>query len=194
MLKRCNSNTLRIEQEKQIGCYPKAISHLSLCIIVFFILVHAGPATAQPVVISVNPVNGATGVSQTTDLVSITFNKPMNTAYRSVSTSNWPSSFFTNYWSADGRTLYLPRQEVHYPLIPNTKVMIMINLPGYESIRDTEGICARIQFDLLGRIHQLSKNCCTTGKRLQLALLALRSRNCQKFHRAAGRTEQFGSV
>ena len=63
----------------------------------------------------------------------------MNTAYRSVSTSNWSSSFFTNYWSADGKTLYLPRQEVHYPLIPNTKVMIMINLPGYENIRDTEG-------------------------------------------------------
>ena len=83
--------------------------------------------------------NGATGVSQTTDLVSITFNKPMNTAYKSVSTSNWPSSFLTNYWSADGRTLYLPRQDVQYPFIPNTKVMIMINLPGYESIRDTEG-------------------------------------------------------
>jgi pimeloyl-ACP methyl ester carboxylesterase len=36
-------------------------------------------------------------------------------------------------------TLYLPRQDIHYPFIPNTKVMIMINLPGYENIQDTEG-------------------------------------------------------
>jgi dienelactone hydrolase len=36
-------------------------------------------------------------------------------------------------------TLYLPRQDIHYPLTPNAKVMIMINLPGYESIRDIEG-------------------------------------------------------
>jgi hypothetical protein len=139
MLNKCDSKNLRIEKDKKVDDYPEAISHLSLCLIVFLILFHAGPATAQPVVISANPVSGATRVSQTADLVSITFNKPMNTAYKSVSTSNWPSSFFTNYWSADGKTLYLPRQDVHYPLLPNTKVMIMINLPGYESIRDTEG-------------------------------------------------------
>jgi hypothetical protein len=139
MLRKCNSKTLRIENDKRNNDYPEGFFHLTLCLIFFFILVHVGLATASPVAISANPVNGATGVSQTADLVSITFNKPMNTAYRSVSTSNWSSSFFTNYWSEDGKTLYLPRQDVHYPFVPHTKVMIMINLPGYENIRDTEG-------------------------------------------------------
>jgi hypothetical protein len=124
---------------KKYNDYPEFFFQLSLYVFFFLISVSVGTATASSVVVSTNPVNGATGVSQTADLISITFNKAMNTAYRSVSTSNWSSSFFTNYWSADGKTLYLPRQEVHYPLVPYTKVMIMINLPPYENIRDTEG-------------------------------------------------------
>jgi hypothetical protein len=112
---------------------------LILYVIVFLMSVSFGIASALPVVVSTNPVNGATGVSQAATMVSITFDKPMNTAYRSVSTSNWNSSFFTNYWSEDGRTLYLPRQDSHYPFVPYTKVLIMINQPGYENIRDTAG-------------------------------------------------------
>ena len=172
MLRKCNSKTLRIENDKRNNDYPEGFFHLTLCLIFFSISVHVGLATASPVAISANPVNGATGVSQTADLVSITFNKPMNTAYRSVSTSNWSSSFFTNYWSEDGKTLYLPRQDVHYPFVPHTKVMIMINLPGYENIRDTEGNFAE-EYNLTFwiQIYQLSKNCRTTGKRLPLALI-----------------------
>jgi hypothetical protein len=85
------------------------------------------------------PAGGSTDVSSTADLVSITFNKPMDIRYRSASTSNWTSSFKTNYWSEDAMTLYLPRQEIHYPFRPNTQVTITINRPGYESIRDTSG-------------------------------------------------------
>lgn len=86
-----------------------------------------------------NPAGGATDGSLTLDMISVTFNKPMNTAYRSVSTSNWNSSFVTNYWSDDGMTLYLPRQNIHYPFTPNTRIIIQINRPGYESIRDIGG-------------------------------------------------------
>jgi hypothetical protein len=141
MLKICNSKTEKIENDvKSINDYLKVFFHFNSFALFFFIFVSVGSAAAQmPIVVSTNPLNGATDVSQTADMVSVTFNKPMNTAYRSVSTSNWSSSFLTNYWSQDGMTLYLPRQDIHYPFIPNTKVMIMINLPGYENIQDTEG-------------------------------------------------------
>jgi hypothetical protein len=84
------------------------------------------------------PAGGSTDVNPTADLVSITFNKPMDIRYRSASTSNWTSSFKTNYWSEDAMTLYLPRQEIHYPFRPNTQVTITINDP-YKSIQDTSG-------------------------------------------------------
>ena len=115
MLQICNSKTSKIENDvKSVNDYPEVFFHLSLSVLFFFIFVSVGLATASPIVVFTNPVNGATGVSQTANIISITFNKPMNTVYRSVSTSNWPSSFFTNYWSQDGMTLYLPRQDIHY--------------------------------------------------------------------------------
>jgi hypothetical protein len=89
------------------------------------------------------PAGGSTDVNPTADLVSITFNKPMDIRYRSASTSNWTSSFKTNYWSEDAMTLYLPRQEIHYPFRPNTQVTITINDP-YKSIQDTSGNYAEV--------------------------------------------------
>jgi len=136
-----NSKKSKIENVAKIFThYPELSFHLNLFFIFFIIFAFVGAASAaSPIVVSTNPINGTTGVSQTIDMVSITFNKPMNSAYRSVSTSNWSSSFFTNYWSQDGMTLYLPRQDIHYPFIPDTKVTIMINLPEYKSIQDTGG-------------------------------------------------------
>jgi hypothetical protein len=106
-----------------------------LCLLtITFSQTSAQAQSDPPYVVSTIPKNYATDVSTTADLVSITFNKDMDTSYRSVATSNWYS---TRDWS-DNRTLTLKLQDhpdfENYPHRPNTKVWITINSPSIDQV------------------------------------------------------------
>gem|GEM_PF-4396221 len=72
-----------------------------------------------------------TDVSPTADLISITFNKDMDTRYHSVYISNWYS---TRHWS-DDRTLSLQLQDhpdfENYPHRPGKNILIKSTVRPY---------------------------------------------------------------
>lgn len=94
----------------------------------------------KPVVVSTDPADLASGVSRDITAFSITFSKPMNTAYGLPGTNGWPAAHYT--WSVDKRTITWIRNDAPTPLPAGTTYMIYLNAPGALEqfmFRDTEG-------------------------------------------------------
>jgi hypothetical protein len=87
-----------------------------------------------PVVVSTNPVNGATDVSRDLLSFSITFSKPMRGG--TSSTSNWGTGNIE--WSADQTTVTFVRTDAQR-LGAGVTVTITLSPPGYPPYEDLQG-------------------------------------------------------
>ena len=64
-----------------------------------------------PYVLSTNPPNGATGVSTNLTQISITFSEAMAPGTKTMTSASWGPSSGPPTWSADQKTMYIPRTD-----------------------------------------------------------------------------------
>ena len=110
--------------------------------VLIFILPDVNTTQAEgekPVVISTNPSNGESGVSQYTDWVSVTFSETMN-GWSSVSScSDWNLSGAQIDWSNDQKIFYFSRADAGQPLAAGKIISFTLNPIGSPMFQDTEG-------------------------------------------------------
>jgi len=95
-------------------------------------------ADEKPTVIATNPPLDELMVGIFADLVSITFSKPMESAYDlQCTTGNWPVG--AGVWSSDRRTFTLTRADPDRLLSPGERIDMVLNPSGDGGFEDTDG-------------------------------------------------------
>ncbi len=94
------------------------------------------PRTEVPVVVTMSPSNGATGVDPKTPVITVTFNVPMGGGFSwTGGGDSFPETTGKPYWSDDHKTCYLP-----VSLRPNKSYRFGLNSPSHVNFQSTNGI------------------------------------------------------
>ena len=93
------------------------------------------PQPGVPSVVSMNPPNGATGVSPRTAQLTVTFSEPMGGGFSwTGGGANFPEGAGKPYWLADQKTCVLPVR-----LQPNWSYRVGLNSPSHKNFRSASG-------------------------------------------------------
>lgn len=93
------------------------------------------PLPGVPSVVSMNPPNGATGVSPYTNQLIVTFSEPMGGGFSWTGGGpNFPEGTGKPYWMPDQKTCVLPVR-----LQPNWSYRLGLNSPSHKNFRSASG-------------------------------------------------------
>jgi hypothetical protein len=94
------------------------------------------PPPGPPQVVSMDPTNGATGVSPSLDKLVVVFDRPMGGGFSwTGGGEQMPEGAGSPYWSADKKTCTLPVR-----LKPNWSYRLGLNSPSHRNFRSEEGL------------------------------------------------------